>query len=135
MGQSVGAQPVGGRLSAEFRRVYEAAGFTQTDLAKKLEINQATVSEWARGVTLPRVTALPMVEKLCGVPKGTILRRAGYVDDRYDVVTAILAAPELDEQAKRVVISVYDSSRSAPSATALDTPAISSAKRSKQASR
>jgi transcriptional regulator with XRE-family HTH domain len=102
------AQPAGGRLSEEFRRVYETAGFTQTELAEKLEINQATVSEWARGVSLPRVTALPMIERLCGVTKGTILRRAGYVDNNIDLRQAILTAPELDDEARKVLADTYD---------------------------
>jgi len=103
------AEPIGGRLSAEFRRVYEDAGLTQTDLAEKLEINQATVSEWARGTTLPRVTALPMIERICGVPRGTILRRAGFVDDieLQTIEDVINADPVLSDPDKKHLLSYY----------------------------
>ena len=128
-------------LGEAIASVMDAAKITTVALAERLrernyKVDQSRVSKWRNGHERPsNLDTYPTIEDICGVPKGTILRRAGYVEDRYDVVTAILAAPELTEGARRIVISVYDSSRSAPSATARETPAISSAKRSKQASR
>lgn len=42
----------------------ENAGYTQTDLAKMLDIAQSAISNWENGKTLPRASLLP---KLAGI--------------------------------------------------------------------
>lgn len=116
------AEPVGGDLSREFRRLYEAAKLNQMEVAELLGVPQSTISEWARGTSVPRVTAFPMLERHVGVAVGTIVRRAGLVEDSYDVVAAINNDRHLDERGKRLMTNLYEleSSRSASPASSLE---------------
>ena len=107
------AEPIGGRLSEAFRQTYESAGVSQLDIAAALDVDQPTVSKWARGMRRPPLDALPVTEQLAGVPKGTILRLAGYVDDsNVDVAAAILADPRLNDGDRLVLLDVYTGLRS-----------------------
>lgn len=102
------AEPIGGRLSEVFRQTYEAAGLSQVDIAEALGVDQPTVSKWARGMRRPPLDALPIVERMAGLRAGTILRRAGYVDDGpCDVLAAIDADPDLDEEARTAIRIMY----------------------------
>lgn len=105
------AEPIGGRLSTAMRATYQAAGVSQVDIADALGTDQPTVSRWARGARRPPLDALPVIEQLCRVPKGTILRRAGYVEDvdDLDVRAAIMADPRLPDIAKQMLADAYDS--------------------------
>ncbi len=103
------AEPVGGRLSEAFRQTYEAARVSQLDIAAALGVDQPTVSKWARGMRRPPLDALPVTEGLCGVRRGTILRRAGYVEDvGGGVREAVLADPDLSEDDRRTLLGFYD---------------------------
>jgi transcriptional regulator with XRE-family HTH domain len=101
------AEPVGGRLSAAFRQTYEQAGVSQLDVATTLGVDQPTVSRWARGARRPPLDALPPVEQLCQVPKGTILRAAGYVDPDLSVLAAIDVDPLLDDHGRAAMRATY----------------------------
>lgn len=52
---------------------------TQDELARAVGTDQGTVSKWESGRIWPGYDDLPKIEKAAGVPRGTILRRAGYV--------------------------------------------------------
>lgn len=54
-------------------------GMTQTELASAVGTDQGTVSKWETGGLNPSFDDLPKIEEACGVARGTILRRAGYV--------------------------------------------------------
>jgi transcriptional regulator with XRE-family HTH domain len=106
------AEPVGGRLSAALRETVERARLSQVDIAERLGVDQPTVSRWVRGMRRPPLDVLGVVEAMAGVPLGTVLRRAGYVDGNgLDVVAAVEADPVLTESAKRAVIAVYEGFR------------------------
>lgn len=104
------AEPIGGRLSEAFRQTYESAGVSQLDIAVALDVDQPTVSKWARGMRRPPLDALPVTERLCGVPKGTILRMAGYVEDldAGSVEQAVKADPRLTPRYRRDVMSFFE---------------------------
>lgn len=53
-----------GNSIAELRR---KLGFTQADLAKKLNISDKTVSRWENGLGFPEVTQFPAIAKIFGV--------------------------------------------------------------------
>src|SRR5262245_45008323 len=102
------AEPVGGRLSAALKATYTDAGVTQFQIAERLGVEQPAVSKWARGMRRVPIDILPPIEELCGVPKGTILRRAGYVeDDPTDLEAAIRSHPRLTDQIKQVMLTIY----------------------------
>lgn len=96
-----------GRLSEAFRIAYETAGVPQTQIAEALDVDQPTVSKWARGERPPPLWALPIVDALCGKPKGHVLRLAGYVEDDVTVETAIHSDPDLEAEDKGMLARFY----------------------------
>lgn len=98
----------GDRLAAAFRNTYEGASLSQVAVAAALGVEQTTVSKWAKGLNRPPLEALEVVERLASVRKGTILRRAGFVDDVTDVRSAIAADPLLSDKSKSALSLLYD---------------------------
>lgn len=46
------------------KRIREEKNLTQVEMAKQLEVDQTAVSQWERGVAMPRIkVALKIVEK------------------------------------------------------------------------
>lgn len=93
-----------------------AAGISQTELARRLRdrgwpVDQSRVSKWVRGVEAPGALDIYVaIDEECGVPRGTILRRAGYVVDAdTDTRSSISADPALTEEARAMLLTVYDS--------------------------
>ena len=102
------AEPVGGRLPAALREVVSRANLQQTDIAERLGVDQGLVSRWMNGIRRPPLEAIAAIEEMAGVPLGTILRHAGYVEDGVDVISAVHADRKLSDAAKRALIAVYD---------------------------
>jgi len=69
--------------------VMDHGGVTTVALADQLrdrgwKVDQSRMSKWRNGHERPHdIDIFPDIEAICGVPKGTILRLAGYVDDGY----------------------------------------------------
>lgn len=95
-------------LCKAFRETYEAANVTQGQVAEALEVDQPAVSRWARGERRPPLWALPEVEKICRVPRGHILRMAGFVDDELDLRAAIRADRSISADQQGALLAVYD---------------------------
>jgi hypothetical protein len=101
-------------LGEAIASVMDLAGVTTVALAEQLrdrgwKPDQSLVSKWRNGHARPHdFDMFPDIETICGVPRGTILRRAGYVNDDGDLRTAIITAPELDSEARNVLLEVYD---------------------------
>lgn len=64
-------------LGAKIKKLREAAGITQADLAQKLGIGQAAVSKWERGENRPDSIKLPVLVRLIGGSVDELLK-----DDR-----------------------------------------------------
>lgn len=102
------------QLSDAFREAYEAAGVSQVQIAEECEVDQPTVSKWARGVLQPPLWALPIIDELCGRPKGHVLRLAGYVEDDFDVEAALAVDPSFaDPDDRAMVVRFYKRMRDA----------------------
>lgn len=104
------ARPAYERVGTAFRGAYEAAGLRQTDIAEALDVDPATVSKWSRGLQRIDLEYFPEIDRLCGKPKGYVLRLAGYVEDdpAGDVRAAIMADDGLMEQARLMLLDVYE---------------------------
>lgn len=101
-------QPSAVRLGSALREATRAAGITQKQIAEAVERDQSTVSAWLSGENWAPLWALPIVDELCGQPRGHVLRIAAFVDDEgVDVVAAINRDPDLDEDSKGAMLLSY----------------------------
>src|SRR5262249_1254488 len=66
-----------GRLIREARRL---GGLTQAELARRLGTTQSAVSNWERGVDIPRVDTLARILEACGFEADLTFRRLDDVD-------------------------------------------------------
>lgn len=96
------------RLAVALRQTYEDAKVSQAAIATALGVEQPTVSKWAKGQNRPPLEALGVVERLAGVPLGTILRRAGFVSEATDFQSALAADPRLTDKSKSAIGLLYD---------------------------
>ncbi len=53
---------------ARIRAARQAAGYTQQSFARALDIDQANVSRWERGLSVPHDNRRGQIAKLLGVP-------------------------------------------------------------------
>jgi transcriptional regulator with XRE-family HTH domain len=96
-----------GGLAAAIRHTYEQAGVTQVQLAVAVGATQGMVSRWARGEVMPDLDTIAEIEQVCGMPRGYILRLAGYVDEVTDVPSAVRADPALSAVQRDMLVDVY----------------------------
>lgn len=96
-------------LGSAIRSAYVSAGITQEEIAAELGIDQTTVSKWVQGQRWPPLDALPKIDRLCGKPRGHVLKLAGWVEDSdVDVIAAIKQDPALrDPIAREVMTELY----------------------------
>lgn len=109
------ARPSTEQIGTAIASVLAQANVSQTDLARRLTargwaVDQSRVSKWVRGVGEPHALLIyPAIEDECGVPKGTIFRRAGLVDDvdSGDLEHAIAMASDLDDDGRNMLTNMY----------------------------
>lgn len=101
------AEQLGAALSA----VREACEVSQGDLGRRIGKKQTYISEWESGrKTLP-LRLIPDIEDALGLAKGTILARAGLVDQLVSTRDVIASDPSLDPEDRRLLLGLYDRSR------------------------
>jgi transcriptional regulator with XRE-family HTH domain len=80
------ARPYAEDFGRAIRLAYTGAGLTQAELAEGLReagwvnVDQSLVSKWVRGLAVPPLDALPVIDAACRQPKGYVLELAGFVD-------------------------------------------------------
>ncbi len=94
------------RICAAIRALRESKQLTQSELATALEIEQSYVSRWER-VRVPDAETLWLIETVgLGLPAGSVLRAAGFIDDPDGggggVLDAVDADPRFAGQAGQV---------------------------------
>jgi len=94
----------------------DEAGMTTVALADRLrergwKVDQSLVSKWRHGHKEPTSVRLyPDIDETCGVPRGTVLTRAGYVavDEQCTIPRAVNADPHVNTDERRVILGIYD---------------------------
>lgn len=78
-------------FSLRLKELRENAGWSQAQLAKKLQVGQSTVGMWENGKNMPQNAKLEMLATLFGVSTDYLLGRSdtpnGATDDSTDAVT------------------------------------------------
>lgn len=88
-------------------RACRSGRLTQDELAAKASIGQSTLSQWENGKSTPDLNQVRAIEDACGRPRGWIAVQAGYVEVS-TLKTAIEVAPELDDQARSIMLDALD---------------------------
>ena len=97
-------------------RIEREGRITQGELARRLGVPQNYVSRWETGARPIKLDDLERIEAAVEIPKGTILRRAGYVDDPTDARTMIAGDPRLNPPERSAVLLAYDGAVAATAA-------------------
>lgn len=93
-------------ISRAIKVAREAADIPQTELASRLGVAQSLVGRWET-TSEPSLESIVKIERVLGLPRGELLRAAGYVSDVVSVGRAVEEDPVLDERAKRVLLATY----------------------------
>lgn len=82
-------------------------GIERKRIAQVLDVTPSAIARWATGERTIPVEKLPLVDQLCGQPRGHVLRLAGLVSDELDVASALRSDPHLDAEGRDLVSSLY----------------------------
>jgi transcriptional regulator with XRE-family HTH domain len=95
------------------RETREERGITQEALGTAIGRAQNSISKLERGAEKepPTVDEVAAIEVALGVPKGYILRKAGYVVPMTTVEDLIMSDPGLSPPNRQAVLAVYSSLR------------------------
>lgn len=93
-------------LADAIRFAYKGS-LTQVELAEQLGVAQNTVSRWSTGDVEPSLDQIGAVEDACGLPRGFILRAAGYVDSSDSPEAVIAADHRLDAARRDLMLATY----------------------------
>ena len=94
------------KLGAAVRHAYRGR-LTQVELAAMLGVAQNTISRWSTGDVEPRLDDIAAIEDACRLPRGYILRKAGYVSELISPEEAIAADHRLDHARRELLIATY----------------------------
>jgi transcriptional regulator with XRE-family HTH domain len=104
-------------LGALLREERAAAGLTLRELSERTKVSNAYLSQLERGLHEPSLRVLTAIAFALDVPIGSLLRRAGIVDDEQgageprvpQTEAAILRDPGLGAEQRFALLSVYRS--------------------------
>ena len=93
------------KLGLACKDAREHAGLNQTELAALHEdVQQSHISRMEKGVVLPSLMSMLRIEKLCGLPPGWILNRAGVIElGNTSTEVAIDLDQRLDGRGRRIM--------------------------------
>lgn len=93
-------------IAAAIRSAYTGQ-MTQAELARQLGVAQNTISRWSTGEVEPRLEDIAAVEQACKLPKGFLLRAAGFVEQDTTPEMAIAADHRLDAARRELLLAAY----------------------------
>src|SRR6266511_5139542 len=100
------------KFAEALRKAIAEVGISQRELARRLEVSQASVSQWLHGQTTPRPTMAVRLERELGHEPGSLLIPLGYVvvDPKgrpIGVPDAIAKDPLLGPREREILRDVY----------------------------
>jgi transcriptional regulator with XRE-family HTH domain len=95
-------------LCRAIRSAREVAKLSQQELAAGLGggVSQSMVARW-ESTSEPALSVVARIEVVLRLPRGDLLRAAGFVSDVVSVGRAIEEDPRLDDRARRVLLASY----------------------------
>jgi len=100
------------KFAEALRKAVADAGISQRELARRLEVSQASVSQWLHGQTAPRPGMAIRLERELGRDPGSLLIPLGYVvvdpeGKPLGVREAIAKDPLLGPREREILLSLY----------------------------
>lgn len=100
------------KFAEALRKAIEDVGISQRELARRLGVSQASVSQWLHGQTVPRPGMAVRLEQELGRDPGSLLTALGYVvvDPKgrpVGVPEAVANDPRLGDREREILLSVY----------------------------
>lgn len=95
-------------MAAALRAICGDLGLTQETLGDAVGRSQVTASRWLGREPLMNVDKIRAVEAALKLPRGLLLRTAGYVADATTIPEMIEADPTLTPENRRVVLRAYE---------------------------
>lgn len=80
---------------------------TQDELAHRAGLAQPQISRWERGEASPSLDEVEQIEIALGLPRGFLLKAAGYAQDTTTTEDAIRTDPALKPDYRRFIVEVY----------------------------
>lgn len=103
-GQSGRVDP---KLADALRQARETAELGQAEVAERLGVTQGTVSHWELARSTPSLAQIAALEKVCRVPKGFVLRLAGYSPESRTTVEVLRTDPDLTPVYRKLLVESY----------------------------
>src|SRR5690606_26988255 len=98
--------PVAGLLGRAISMARKRAGITQTELARRVGVDQSMVSMWARGRASPPLERILSLDRALGLRPGTLLEQAG-LTERPTLEEWLDGDKDLIDDARRRVLDAY----------------------------
>jgi len=98
----------------ELQRTRTAAGLSQRELARRLDVSPGAVSSWEAGQSAPRPHLVTQIERELELEDGRLGRLLGYLPASLreqavvSVIEAVDADPELGPRERELLAGIYD---------------------------
>ena len=88
-------------------------GFSQADMARRMQVSTATAAKWCTGKTMPRIDKIQSLCNWFGIEKSDLLERPGapaaelsLTDEEKEIVLAFRAADDFDRETVRRALGI-----------------------------
>lgn len=102
------AEDVNAVLGKALKRLRTAAGVNQTELSRRLDVDQTAISRWELGRDIIAAYRIPQIEDALDQPRGALWAEAGLVELN-PVEAAIYADSGLEVNQQSTLAAVYQS--------------------------
>jgi transcriptional regulator with XRE-family HTH domain len=102
-------QPGADRMGIAIREARLGARLNQTELARKVKVEQSHLSRWELGKSLPGLAYVATIENVLSLHRGALLIQAGYVDLHgvSETERAIEVDPMLSDSVRSGLLAMY----------------------------
>lgn len=101
-------EDVARRVGAAMREARDHAGLTQAEAAEQLGESRDTVAKWDQGRHIPDLWKFPHIERVYGLPRGWLLRHAGFLEDvaRWNLADIVSSDPSIESDVAELVAAL-----------------------------
>lgn len=98
------------QVGGAIRQARIGAGLSQKALAEMAGVEQAQMSRYERAEYLAALDTITAIDRACKQPLGHVLRLAGLVEDKADVLSLLRTDTNIPPRVRDAIIDIYESS-------------------------